>query len=66
MGADPSKVVQVTGAVGWRKDSIKYRKNEVFPGIMEQAQWLQHHDDNEAQEKGLRRCSKCNFAAPCR
>jgi hypothetical protein len=28
---------QVTGAVGWRKDSIKYKKNEVFLDIVEQA-----------------------------
>ena len=28
--------VQVTGAVGWRKDSIKYKKNEVFLDIVEQ------------------------------
>ena len=27
---------QVTGAVGWRKDSIKYKKNEVFLDIVEQ------------------------------
>ena len=33
---------QVTGAVGWRKDSIKYKKNEVFLDIVEQARpfWL--------------------------
>ncbi len=29
--------MQVTGAVGWRKDSIKYKKNEVFLDIVEQA-----------------------------
>ena len=28
--------VQVTGAVGWRKDNIKYKKNEVFLDIVEQ------------------------------
>ena len=32
--------LQVTGAVGWRKDSIKYKKNEVFLDIVEQA-WPQ-------------------------
>ena len=26
----------MTGAVGWRKDSIKYKKNEVFLDIVEQ------------------------------
>merc|ERR1719317_654284 len=29
---DPANVTQqVTGAVGWRKDGIKHKKNEVFP-----------------------------------
>ena len=28
--------VQVTGAVGWRKDSIRYKKNEVYLDIIEQ------------------------------
>jgi hypothetical protein len=28
---------QVTGAVGWRKDNIRYKKNEVFLDIVEQA-----------------------------
>jgi hypothetical protein len=32
--------VQVTGAVGWRKDSIKYKKNEVFLDIVEQVNLL--------------------------
>ena len=27
---------QVTGAVGWRKDNLKYKKNEVFLDIVEQ------------------------------
>ena len=30
------RVPQVTGAVGWRKDNIKYKKNEVFLDIVEQ------------------------------
>ena len=29
-------LAQVTGAVGWRKDNIKYKKNEVFLDIVEQ------------------------------
>ena len=33
-------VLQVTGAVGWRKDSIKYKKNEVFLDIVEQVNML--------------------------
>ena len=28
--------LQVTGAVGWRKDSLKYKKNEIFLDIVEQ------------------------------
>lgn len=31
---------QVTGAVGWRKDTIKYKKNEVFLDIVEQVSML--------------------------
>jgi AP-2 complex subunit mu-1 len=31
---------QVTGAVGWRKDNIKYKKNEVFLDIVEQVNVL--------------------------
>ena len=27
---------QVTGAVGWRKDNIKYKKNEVYLDIVEE------------------------------
>jgi AP-2 complex subunit mu-1 len=27
--ADPNATLQVTGAVGWRKEGIKYKKNEV-------------------------------------
>ena len=34
------RVLQVTGAVGWRKDSIKYKKNEVFLDIVEQVNML--------------------------
>lgn len=30
----------MTGAVGWRKDSIKYKKNEVFLDIVEQVNML--------------------------
>jgi len=26
----------VTGAVGWRKDNLRYKKNEVFLDIVEQ------------------------------
>ena len=28
--------IQVTGAVGWRKDNLRYKKNEVFLDIVEQ------------------------------
>ena len=31
---------QVTGAVGWRKDNLKYKKNEVFLDIVEQVNML--------------------------
>lgn len=33
--------LQVTGAVGWRKDSLKYKKNEIFLDIVEQVGDLQ-------------------------
>ena len=32
--------LQVTGAVGWRKDNLKYKKNEVFLDIVEQVNML--------------------------
>ena len=32
--------MQVTGAVGWRKDNLKYKKNEVFLDIVEQVNML--------------------------
>lgn len=35
-----SATLQVTGAVGWRKDNIKYKKNEVFLDIVEQVNVL--------------------------
>ncbi|KAK9828491.1 hypothetical protein WJX72_000299 [[Myrmecia] bisecta] len=35
--------LQVTGAVGWRKDNIKYKKNEVFLDIVEQVNMLMSH-----------------------
>ena len=28
--------LQVTGAVGWRKDNIKYKKNEIYLDIVEE------------------------------
>jgi len=31
-----SSTLQVTGAVGWRKDSIKYKKNEIYLDIVEE------------------------------
>ncbi len=37
---------QVTGAVGWRKDSIKYKKNEVFLDIVEQVSMLMGNKGN--------------------
>ena len=36
IGETLRRVLQVTGAVGWRKDNIKYKKNEVFLDIVEQ------------------------------
>lgn len=39
-GTDDDCQLQVTGAVGWRKDSIKYKKNEVFLDIVEQVNVL--------------------------
>ena len=31
-----SFLLQVTGAVGWRKDNIKYKKNEIYLDIVEE------------------------------
>ena len=33
----PPSPPQVTGAVGWRKEGIRYKKNEVFLDVVEQA-----------------------------
>ncbi|KAL3152930.1 hypothetical protein ABBQ38_012233 [Trebouxia sp. C0009 RCD-2024] len=35
-----SSTLQVTGAVGWRKDNLRYKKNEVFLDIVEQVNML--------------------------
>jgi AP-2 complex subunit mu-1 len=35
-----SLAVQVTGAVGWRKENIRYKRNEVFLDIVEQVSML--------------------------
>lgn len=35
-----SSTLQVTGAVGWRKDGIKYKKNEVYLDIVERVSAL--------------------------
>jgi AP-2 complex subunit mu-1 len=35
-----SATLQVTGAVGWRKDNIRYKKNEVFLDVVEQVNML--------------------------
>jgi len=38
---DPQNVTQqVTGAVGWRKDGIKHKKNEVFLDVIEKLNLL--------------------------
>ncbi len=33
-------LAQVTGAVGWRKDSIRYKKNELFLDVIETVSML--------------------------
>lgn len=33
-------ITKVTGAVGWRREGIKYKKNEVFVDIVEQVNML--------------------------
>ncbi|GAX86224.1 hypothetical protein CEUSTIGMA_g13637.t1 [Chlamydomonas eustigma] len=38
--ADPNATLQVTGAVSWRKEGIKYKKNEVFLDLVEQVNLL--------------------------
>lgn len=35
-----SATLQVTGAVGWRREGIKYKKNEVFLDVVEQISML--------------------------
>lgn len=35
-----SSTLQVTGAVGWRKDSLRYKKNEVFLDVIETVSML--------------------------
>jgi hypothetical protein len=38
--ADPNATLQVTGAVSWRREGIKYKKNEVFLDLVEQVNLL--------------------------
>ncbi len=38
--ADPNATLQVTGAVSWRREGIKYKKNEVFLDLIEQVNLL--------------------------
>jgi len=37
---DPNATLQVTGAVSWRREGIKYKKNEVFLDLVEQVNLL--------------------------
>ena len=41
-----SSTLQVTGAVGWRKDGIKYKKNEVYLDIVERVSALMSAQGN--------------------
>lgn len=38
--AHPACLPQVTGAVGWRKEGIRYKKNEVFLDVIETVSML--------------------------
>lgn len=38
--AAQNATLQVTGAVGWRKDNIKYKKNELFLDVIETVSML--------------------------
>merc|ERR1712137_418991 len=35
MGASSGVTIQATGAISWRKEGIKYRKNELFIDVVE-------------------------------
>ena len=44
--------LQVTGAVGWRKDGLRYKKNEVFLDVIETVSMLM---STQASTDGLQR-----------
>jgi len=44
--ANPNATLQVTGAVGWRREGIKYKKNEVYLDIIEQINLLMSNNGN--------------------
>jgi AP-2 complex subunit mu-1 len=48
----------VTGAVGWRREGIKYKKNEVFLDIVEQVNLLMN---NKGEGRLLRQPQTCHM-----
>lgn len=44
----PNATLQVTGAVGWRREGLKYKKNEVFLDIIEQVNLLMSNNGEKA------------------
>lgn len=53
--AAQSVTIQATGAISWRKEGIKYRKNELFIDVVENCNLLVSHKVRVAGSD-LRRC----------
>ncbi|MEW5318563.1 MAG: hypothetical protein WDW38_009777 [Sanguina aurantia] len=47
----PNATLQVTGAVGWRREGLKYKKNEVFLDIIEQVNLLMSNNGESVQQR---------------
>lgn len=45
-GAAPQLTSQITGAIDWRREEIRYKKNEVFIDVMESVNLLMSTDGN--------------------
>merc|ERR1712137_248332 len=46
MGASSGVTIQATGAISWRKEGIKYRKNELFIDVVENCNLLMSSKGN--------------------
>lgn len=53
----------VTGAVGWRRPGIKYKKNELYMDTIEQVNVLMSSNGRYSSWAGLGACSPCSAAA---